>query len=329
MDRVVEHWVPWQENGPWQLSLETGVRHVIRIKREVIPVVFVPGIMGSRMINRQSGAIVWDPESKSFMLWNFSGMSAAERHQRIIGGPRFDPQFLDVFHHRASWSVRLAGSDEDLSAMRDSGERGFEGVSFGSYKDIIKALFDREKEGSKAWSDPVKRCFRLPVYSFGYNWTASNEEAGRELASRVTGLIAGYAAAGHTCRFAMLITHSMGGIVARAAMHFVGGFKEKILGVIHGVQPVTGSPAAYWRMKAGFERPGTLGGVSAGVLGPTAMEVTSILAHMPGGLQMLPTKHYRNNRGQAKWLHVRDPQVPGQSVKSLPSGGDPYASIYR
>lgn len=56
------------------------------------------------------------------------------------------------------------------------------------------------------------------------------------------------------CNKVIIVTHSMGGLVARSAC-VLHGAEGKVLGVIHGVQPSVGSPAAYWRMKAGFERP--------------------------------------------------------------------------
>jgi len=147
------------------------------------------------------------------------------------------------------------------------------------------------------------------------------------------------------CNQVILVTHSMGGLVARAACKLHGA-EEKVLGVVHGVQPAFGSPAAYWRMKAGFERPqggptGTLwdwfrkplkmtkhivlGTVGAWVLGTNGEEVTSLLGNMPGGLQLLPNKLYADNAGNKQWLRYEDSR--GESV-ALPQS-DPYEEIYR
>ena len=117
------------------------------------------------------------------------------------------------------------------------------------------------------------------------------------------------------------------------------GANAKVLGVVHGVQPVTGSAAAYWRMKAGFERPQhvkkSLSGVkqyaqdtvSTWVLGTNGEEVTALLGNMPGGLQLLPSLDYKSNEGSSKWLQFRDAE--DKVIDALPKSGDPYEEIYK
>jgi predicted alpha/beta hydrolase family esterase len=56
----------------------------------------------------------------------------------------------------------------------------------------------------------------------------------------------------------IIVTHSMGGLVARYASQ-VSGAKDKILGIVHGVIPDLGSPAAYRRMKVGAKQEGMAG----------------------------------------------------------------------
>lgn len=114
----------------------------------------------------------------------------------------------------------------------------------------------------------------------------------------------------------IVVTHSMGGLVSRALTNIHQC--DKVLGVVHGVQPATGAPAAYKRMRAGFE------GVSKVVLGRNAAEVTAVLANAPGGLELLPSADYRNGQ---PWLKVRDGQTKVESL-ALPTTGDPYTEIY-
>jgi len=108
--------------------------------------------------------------------------------------------------------------------------------------------------------------------------------------------------------------------VSRAASE-LSGAQGKILGIVHGVQPVTGSAAAYWRIKAGFEG---FGGASY-VLGSNGRETTPILANSPGGLQLLPNMHYRTETGSRQWLTVRSGD---DRLLELPLA-DPYEEIYR
>lgn len=160
-------------------------------------------------------------------------------------------------------------------------------------------------------------------------------------------MIEKYQKLGRLCNHVILVTHSMGGLDARSAC-MLHGAQSKVLGVVHGVQPALGSPAAYWRMKGGFDRPGEtpgdegglmsylrnpiktfkrkpLGTVGAWVLGTDGEEVTSLLGNMPGGLELLPNHLYTDNSGKKGWLSF--PAADGLSVVELPKS-DPYSEIY-
>ena len=125
------------------------------------------------------------------------------------------------------------------------------------------------------------------------------------------------------CKKVILVTHSMGGLVARSACK--AGLESDVLGVIHIVQPTTGAPAPYWRMKAGFERSWYFP-VPAWVLGADGLEVTALLGHMPGGLEMLPTMNHQDNENHPGWLVYQPPD--GAPIR-VPRAGDPYGEIYR
>ncbi|MCY1288280.1 hypothetical protein D9M70_373110 [compost metagenome] len=121
----------------------------------------------------------------------------------------------------------------------------------------------------------------------------------------------------------ILVTHSMGGLVARALTQIHG--YPRVLGVVHGVQPAIGSSAIYHHMRCGYE------GVAQVVLGANAGEVTAVVANSPGALELTPTAEYR---GGSPWLFLCDAQ--GQVIKDIdgkprayPQYGDPYEEIYK
>lgn len=61
---------------------------------------------------------------------------------------------------------------------------------------------------------------------------------------------------GYECKQVIVVTHSMGGLVGRALIHpMYGNLQDKVAGIVHGVMPAIGAPAAYKRMRAGFEDP--------------------------------------------------------------------------
>lgn len=111
--------------------------------------------------------------------------------------------------------------------------------------------------------------FRMPVHACGYNWLDSNKVAAQRLAERIDELMLQY---GRNCQQVILVTHSMGGLVARRCAQ-LPGMAAKIAGVVHGVMPATGAPVAYRRCKVGMSDEDCIAGA---VIGPTGQEVTAV-----------------------------------------------------
>jgi hypothetical protein len=329
---------------------DSNLRNIIEVQQEIVPIIFIPGIMGSRLRDI-NGLKVWDPDSKIFMLAKFGAFwqSASERKDRLVGNA-FQSEYLSVIEDDPSHNKKFADKTD-----RTRAERGWGGVGWSSYGDFLIAL------QNKQWEPLVHLNFRTPVHAFGYNWTACNGLAGKKLAAYIEKTIAFYNGKGRTCDGVILVTHSMGGLVARAACKLECA-EKKVIGVIHGVQPAMGSAAAYWRMKGGFERPHTipdldgwqwlknpskmvhhkketlltkgygfgmgtdlgLGNITTWVLGSDGEEVTSLLGNMPGGLELLPNQEYRDNDGNMQWLVLENPN--GKKTR-LPKS-NPYQEIY-
>lgn len=158
-----------------------------------------------------------------------------------------------------------------------------------------------------------------PVHAMGYNWLESNRVSGMRTAKRMRELIAKYRSDGYQCEKVIIVTHSMGGLVARALIHpEMGGLESEVLGIVHGAMPAIGAPAAYKRMRCGFED--GLFAVSPKVLGNYGNEVTAVLGNSVGGMELLPSNAYGNH-----WLEIRQNK---KLLKSLPANGDPYTEIY-
>ncbi|KFI06201.1 triacylglycerol lipase, partial [Massilia sp. BSC265] len=164
------------------------------------------------------------------------------------------------------------------------------------------------------------------VYAFGYNWLQSNGDSARIIAKRINQLMDDLNQSGYECNQVIVVTHSMGGLVGRALVHpKYGNLQDKVLGIVHGVMPAIGAPAAYRRMRAGFEDSGMMFGpensIGAKVAGNYGDEVTAVLANAPGGLELLPTASYGN-----RWLRVTH---NGRDLDAWPKQGDPYSEIYK
>lgn len=302
-----KHQVDWNKVDEFLAGLDTKETHEIEVRREAIPLVFVPGIMGTHLrrpgTNGEGEAdgfpnLRWSTAT-GWMLSNliFAGSDGAYRRRLIVGKPHetFNPDYLEV--------------DED-SPPGD----GWRGI-MEDYHFFLKLLRKHD------WGD-LDKYFVFPVYAVGYNWTDDVKNAGTYLAKRIDKIIEESRAITGLCEKVIVITHSMGGLVSRTASELCGA-RDKIVGIVHGVQPVNGSPGAYWRMKAGFEGFDSLGMVQR-ALGNSGPKVTAIMGNIPGGLTLLPNKLYRSNDNRTDWVRV----THGSKTLVAKPERDPYAEIY-
>jgi pimeloyl-ACP methyl ester carboxylesterase len=174
--------------------------------------------------------------------------------------------------------------------------------------------------------------YYFPVYACGYNWLESCEESAKRLRARIESTIAYWTKRKLDCRQVILVTHSMGGLVARACAKQI---PDRILGVIHGVMPALGAPACYRRIACGTEswspsndRGANLeAGFVADILGGRPELTMPVMATAPGPLQLLPNHLYPK-----PWLHVClfsrvNNKDVARDLVHLPSG-NPY-DLYR
>lgn len=362
--------------------------------RRVLPIIFLPGIMGSNLrlkaerqayMNKENN-VAWRPES------------LAESNRLMHGDParrqlQLDPSKTEVDDYnplKNPTGNKTETSDQRHSAVKvgfryvqnvgietpllvddpitakgrktkeqKACERGWGEVFFDSYRDLLemcelhlnsafylgqvhawwKEILDVPPAKWQASAQPplqplkeetlkkaVEGCW-FPVHAMGYNWLQSNRESGKDIARRIKRLIERYEEQGFQCEKVIVMTHSMGGLVARALIHpAMGNLEDKVLGIVHGVMPAAGAAAAYKRMRCGFEDSGVIStspvaSITAKVLGNYGPEVTAVLGNSQGGLELLPSKAYGNN-----WLRVAH---KGKTLKSLPQKGDPYEEIYK
>jgi hypothetical protein len=163
----------------------------------------------------------------------------------------------------------------------------------------------------------VANCW-YPVHAMGYNYLKSNADSAKTIADRIRGLVQGYQKRGFKCNEIIIITHSMGGLVARALIHpkygnLLNDHTVKVLGIYHNVMPTLGAAAAYRRMRFGFlEKPGIKAEIFADIVGIDGENATAILANAPAPLELLPATGYGQD-----WLKVVD--GTGRTIRSWPS----------
>jgi len=342
--------------------------------RKVIPVIFVPGIMGSNLRARPNlrpakddvlkpGEAAWRPPNgtidgyKAARTW--SGRTPSQR-QRIL-----DPRVLEV---DAAGELDYPSCGLDEATMR---ERGWGEVHAASYGTLLSSLqryldktFQRSPQGLRQirshWlrvmqADPERwgvrqisrvtepelenyATYQYPVYAFGYNWLESCEFSATRLRKRIDEIKKFWSERKHECRQVILVTHSMGGLVARACARSTSpgdGSAPDIAGVIHGVMPALGAPVAYRRIACGTEGSNFTNGLAdnikaskfAEIAGDTSAETTPVMAHAAGVLQLLPNHFYPKPWLTVKTLRHVNRRDEVRDFFALPDG-NPY-DFYR
>ncbi len=340
---------------------------------KVVPVIVVPGIMGSNLRAatnpRQRANKVVNAGEEAWRAPNgtVEGLRAARKWSNFephIRQKLLDPGTLEV-DGRGDIHLPLEARQYGMTET-EVRERYWGEVHWDSYGALLYGLhvglnhtfemnpLDNVRDVCRHWKtvmdcDPRQWGVRTvekvtekelekhagyyyPVYACGYNWLESCGSSSQLLRQRIERVIAFWTERKRACTQVILVTHSMGGLVARACAKQI---PERILGVIHGVMPAIGAPACYRRVACGTERwspsNGSIDNKKAGyiadILGEGPEETMAVMSNSPGALELLPNHLYPQ-----PWLHVamtRDVnhKEVGRDIVHLPSG-NPY-DLYR
>lgn len=313
--------------------------------QKVVPVIVVPGIMGSNLraatSPRKKANKALAPNEQAWRPPNgsYGGIKAARTWESR--GPAIRQQILDP----DTLEVDKRGEISLPSDARTYGiteaevrERWWGEIHWDSYGKLLYGLHvglnhtfemdsaDEIRMICRHWKDVID-CdparwgvrnvdklteadlekharYHYPVYACGYNWLESCDASADWLRQRIERIIKFWADHKRECSQVILVTHSMGGLVARACAKQI---PEKILGVIHGVMPALGAPICYRRIASGAEKwSPSNGGIDnkkaeylADILGGTPARTMPVMARSPGALELLPNHLYPQ-----PWLHV-------------------------
>jgi pimeloyl-ACP methyl ester carboxylesterase len=342
--------------------------------RKVIPVIFIPGIMGTNLRVRRDvplpdgldvrpGEPAWRPPNGTYDGWKesrkWSKRDPAQR-QKIL-----DAQLLEVDD---TGELDYSNARLHPSVMR---ERGWGEIHAGSYGGLLVEL--QQSLDKTFWVNPqgqrevrsywkkVMQCeparwgartiapiteaelekyaaYQYPVYAFGYNWLQSCATSAERLRRRIDAIKKFWKDRKHECEQVILITHSMGGLVARACAKMkseAGAEADDIGGIIHAVMPALGAPVAYRRIACGTEGKNFTNGLAdnirssafAEIAGDTPEDTTPVMALAPGVLQLLPNQLYPQPWIVIKAVRIVNKQEQVRDLLKLPTG-NPY-DFYR
>lgn len=205
---------------------------------ESVPVLLLPGVMGTRL--RFAGGRVpdWDPNSN----WTMARWFLADGADKL-----------------ASLAITNAATII-ADARGDRHRKGWDQVADGFYTPLLEAI--ERAFNAPAFARPGgARPLRCAAWAMGYDWRQSCAAHAAALERRIDAVLEAERA-----RELILVTHSMGGLVARAALAARPRLAAKLRGVIHTVQPAVGAVVAARRFRTGFDRAidGSLGEALAG-----------------------------------------------------------------
>lgn len=369
--------------------------------RKVIPVIFVPGIMGTNLRARAAKSEERGTTSPNSYR-RAAGQSAGEPHSAKIDRSQDfetgddDPAWrapngvIEGLREARKWKRRTPATRQrilnpsalEVDASGDLGEiaglsqaelraRGWGEIHRDSYWEVLEKLqtyldttFRTGKRGEREirvhWKR-VMQCdpkswgvrsiarvtvaeletfagFQYPVYAVGYNWLESCAVSAQRLSRRIDEIKAFWRSRKHECERVILVTHSMGGLVARACARLRATNTTDpadIAGIIHGVMPALGAPVAYRRIACGTESERYANDIIdnvkanrfAEIAGTTASETTAVMATAPGALELLPNHLYPKPWLLVKTLTRVDDTDKEHQVLALPTG-NPY-DLYR
>lgn len=338
-------------------SVDCKTRALLKIpSSKVIPVIVIPGIMGSNLCATRDpskpankalkpGEAAWRPPNGSS-----EGLTQADIwekrnpkvRQQILDGDTLDvddnglltlPVDLQVQFdgavlrergwgqiHASSYGLLLCNLEFHLNSVY----RNLWGKPIPESKWTHVGIWDRnlwnvrKDDGATAkLTDAELKQFaqyHYPVYALGYNWLQSNALSADRLEKRINEIIKFWVDRRQQCNQVILVTHSMGGLVARACAKRI---PDKILGIVHGVMPALGAPVCYRRIACGTEADSYVAGKFADIAGRKQDDTTPVMATAAGPLELLP-----NNQYPKPWLHATFETGDGKRLAhlSLPSG---------
>jgi len=256
----------------------------------VVPIIFIPGIMGSNIKDTADDKEVWYPRISLSTIIEYSKRDARERQIALNpattqvgydGDVKISKKVIphmtkDLALARGWGSVITMGYanlliylesnlNQPFKKLKDQEKDKFNGTA--EWEKIVQPGNADTEKILKNWSSQKTvellgleqheelADYAFPVFACGYNWLQSNMKSADHVADRLNNqVMAQVKKEFPTAKFKkfIIVSHSMGGLVTRALIQNAK-VKDKIAGVIHGAMPASGAPAVYQRLTVGWD----------------------------------------------------------------------------
>jgi pimeloyl-ACP methyl ester carboxylesterase len=274
-----------------------------------IPIIIVPGIMGSRLSDTQDN-LVWNPTGTP--LGRDAGLLAADVGKLSDVKRRLVPDTTNVFN----------SFNEIFHKRRAAPIVNFYHLIGDFYRDICFAMSEKLPTVLKAAGKNVS----TRVYGSGYDWRQDNAES-----SLLLGKVVAQAQKDCDGEQVILIAHSMGGLVSR--YYCKSGGEKNVRALFLLGSPTLGAPKAYGLLKQGMPAAPHVGVVDTLLRlllleSFTERDSRDLLRRLPSTYQLAPTSLY-GRKVDGRWLSF-DPAETGFPEKWTSPGNpkpDPVAQF--
>lgn len=242
----------------------------------MLPIIIVPGIMGTRLKDPNTGKHVWNPVGSPL---EGEGLDASPG------------EFAADYQRLLQTSQELAVADDDTYPGDDATERavaeqipGYYGPVPEFYGRLAYRLFTELGEALKPRVLPR-------IYCCGYDWRLDNAKAALRLARVVDQALRETGE-----KQVILLAHSMGGLVSRYYCRVLGG-EEKVFRLFLLASPTLGAALAYSQLKTGITGlyvKDFADDIESGNVWGAIMEGTRGLDNLPGAISGAATHYHQS-----------------------------------
>lgn len=287
-----------------------------------IPIIFVPGVMGTRLNFPDSPFTPWDPDSIGFpVTWPFL-LTGIKRS--ILNFSKSAQVFL-----RALPLGQVTPVITNIPITFEEETRGWGGPVNSFYASFLRFM------SNPPLANPIFNIgkffpFETPVYAVGYDWRQSNGtkdpgDSGTFVAGKIREILKR-----ENAEKMILISHSMGGLVTRSVLKANKDLSDKVVGILHVMQPVVGATVFYRRTYSGNQIPedgtGVPGFLLNEVLGTTGVDFVEMVCGLRGPTELMPTANYKDG-GNGQWINFFSGPFIKQSLGVRESDFFPYNAL--
>lgn len=197
----------------------------------ILPIIVVPGVMGSRLSDPKTGDLVWNPKGSP------------------LGDDDMDQSpglFTADYQRLAQMSYELEPAEHSKYPGDNEENRQLVEEEIDGYYGLIPEYYGKLPQ-RLAWElDARTFPVAVRVYCCGYDWRQDNAKSALRLAAKVDRALRETGE-----RKVIIVAHSMGGLVARYFCRVLGG-EQKVHRLILLASPTLGAVEGYTIVKSGL-----------------------------------------------------------------------------